>query len=183
VAYEDRQNYLLEADVGVSLHFEHLETAYSFRTRMLDYLWAGLPVVATAGDGFADIITAEGIGTVVRGGDVDAVARALTDLLGNERARDACRERAAAVAQRFRWSVLLEPLVAFCADPRRAPDRPGWPGAGESSPGPAAPSDVRGPGALLRRGARLYRQGGLRAVARGAGHLPRRALHQVFRPR
>ncbi len=188
VAYEDRQNYLLEADVGVSLHFEHLETAYSFRTRMLDYLWAGLPVVATAGDGFADIITAEGIGTVVAGGDVEAVARALTDLLGDRRARDACRGRATAVAQRFRWSVLLDPLVAFCADPRRAPDRPTWRGAGEVWPSPAAlappgTADSHGPGALLRGAARLYRQGGVRAVAGGAVRLPRRLFHQVFRPR
>ena len=84
VAYDDRQNYLMEADVGVSLHLEHLETAYSFRTRLLDYLWAGLPVVASAGDGFAEIIAAEGIGTVVPGGDVDAVAQALLGLLSDE---------------------------------------------------------------------------------------------------
>ena len=29
-----------EADLGVSTHREHLETHFSFRTRMLDYLWA-----------------------------------------------------------------------------------------------------------------------------------------------
>ncbi|HEX2118535.1 MAG TPA: glycosyltransferase, partial [Acidimicrobiales bacterium] len=45
VAYEDRQNYLLEADIGVSTHLHHVETAFSFRTRILDYLWAGLPIV------------------------------------------------------------------------------------------------------------------------------------------
>ncbi len=187
VAYDDRQNYLLEADVGVSLHFEHLETAYSFRTRMLDYLWAGLPVVATAGDGFADIIATEGIGTVVGGGDVEAVARALTDLLGDGRARAACGERSAAVAARFRWSVLLEPLVAFCADPRRAPDLPMWRAVDRGSPvpptasAPVLPEDS-GP-AMLGRAARLYRQGGVPAVARGAGRFLRRPLHQVFRPR
>ncbi len=82
-AYEDRQNYLLEADVGVSLHFDHLETMYSFRTRLLDYLWAGLPIVATAGDGFAQVIAAERIGTVVPGDDVDAVADALVGLLSD----------------------------------------------------------------------------------------------------
>ncbi|HLM94973.1 MAG TPA: glycosyltransferase, partial [Acidimicrobiales bacterium] len=74
VAYEDRQNYLMEADVGVSLHLEHLETAYSFRTRILDYLWVGLPIVASAGDAFAEVIAAEGLGAVVPVADVDAVA-------------------------------------------------------------------------------------------------------------
>ena len=56
VEYDDRQNYLLESDVGVSTHLDHVETAFSFRTRILDYLWAGLPVVSTAGDALADII-------------------------------------------------------------------------------------------------------------------------------
>ena len=47
VPYDDRQNYLLDADVGVSTHFEHIETTFSFRTRILDYLWAPLPIVTT----------------------------------------------------------------------------------------------------------------------------------------
>ncbi|MFT9056053.1 MAG: glycosyltransferase, partial [Ethanoligenens sp.] len=35
VEYHDRQNYLLEADVGVSCHFDTMETRFSFRTRIL----------------------------------------------------------------------------------------------------------------------------------------------------
>ena len=65
VEYDDRPNYLLEADVGVSTHLDHVETAFSFRTRVLDYLWAGLPVVATQGDALAGVIESRGAG---RGG-------------------------------------------------------------------------------------------------------------------
>ncbi len=166
VDYHERQNYLLESDVGVSLHLEHLETQYSFRTRMLDYLWAGLPVVATAGDGFAQVISAEGIGVVVPPGDVDAVAGALEDLLGDPDTREVCRARAVAVASRFRWSAVLGPLVSFCAAPRHAPDAPDWPGAGDPTL-PSEPGDLpaTGPGAVLGRVARLYREGGVRSVA------------------
>ncbi len=56
VEYDDRQNFLLEADVGVSTHLDHVETEFSFRTRILDYFWAGLPVVATGGDSLAELI-------------------------------------------------------------------------------------------------------------------------------
>src|SRR6185436_9947916 len=52
VPYERRGDYLLEADLGVSTHFQHVETTFSFRTRILDYLWAGLPIVSTRGDSF-----------------------------------------------------------------------------------------------------------------------------------
>ena len=126
VAYADRQNYLLEADIGVSLHLNHAETAYSFRTRILDYLWAGLPIVATGGDGFADIIGREGVGIVVPNDDVDAVAQALFDLLDDPELADACRGRARVLANRYRWSRVLRPLVGFCDDPRRAADDPEW---------------------------------------------------------
>jgi len=170
VPYHDRQNYLMEADVGVSLHVEHLETAYSFRTRILDYLWTGLPIVATAGDGFAEIIAARGIGTVVPGEDVDAVVDALADLLRDGDARQACRERAAAVAAGFRWSAVLEPLVSFCREPRHAPDGPSWPGEQDpvATPGPGE----AGPTGLVQDLARvvdLYRRGGARAVVGGLG--------------
>ncbi len=170
VAYHDRQNYLLEADVGVSLHLDHLETAYSFRTRILDYLWTGLPIVATAGDGFAEIISSQGIGTVVPGEDVDAVAHALLGLLRDPQARAACRERAGAVAEGFRWSAVLEPLMAFCAHPRRAPDDPGWPTG--HRPSPTAVPGTTGSGRLapdLGRVARRYREGGVRGVVDAVG--------------
>ncbi len=66
VPYNDRQNFLLDADVGVSTHFEHIETTFSFRTRILDYLWTHLPIVTTRGDGFGDLVIAEGLGVAVR---------------------------------------------------------------------------------------------------------------------
>ena len=49
VPYEQRGAYLLEADLGVSAHFDDLESRFAFRTRLLDCFWAGLPVVTTVG--------------------------------------------------------------------------------------------------------------------------------------
>jgi glycosyltransferase involved in cell wall biosynthesis len=120
--YSERANWLLDADVGVSTHHEHLETAYSFRTRILDYLWAGLPIVASRGDSFGDVIDAEGIGVSVPPEDVDALAAALERLLYDPAAAAAARANVARFAERFRWSAVLEPITAFCRHPRRAAD-------------------------------------------------------------
>ena len=121
--YDDRQNFLLEADIGVSTHLDHVETEFSFRTRILDYLWASLPVVATGGDSFGDIIDAHGVGLTVPPGDVDALEDALFRLLddADARARRAAR-RPARLADEYRWSEVLQPLIEFCRAPRRAPD-------------------------------------------------------------
>ena len=73
VDYSERENYLTEADAGVSTHFSHIETTFSFRTRILDYLWAELPMVVTAGDHFAELSAAEKLGVVVEAGQRIAV--------------------------------------------------------------------------------------------------------------
>lgn len=122
VPYNERADVLMDADVGVSTHFEHVETAFSFRTRILDYLWTGLPIVATTGDSFGNVLDAEGLGRGVPPQDVDALESALEEMLYDEEAAASARERVARYAEQFRWATVLEPLVRFCADPHRARD-------------------------------------------------------------
>ena len=88
IPYARRADYLLEADIGISLHTDHVETAYSFRTRILDCIWAGLPIVATGGDAFAELIDREGLGTIVPPEDAAAVADAVVELLEDRHRRE-----------------------------------------------------------------------------------------------
>ena len=118
VPYDERGAWLLGAQVGASTHHEHIETSFSFRTRILDYLWAGLPVVATAGDAFAELIDGEGIGGTAPAGDVEALAAALHKAIVAPPDRQRIRE----VASRFAWDRSLAPLVELCRNPSRAPD-------------------------------------------------------------
>ena len=78
---------LLEADVGLSFHPATIETRLAFRTRLLDYLWAGLPIVTAGGDVMGDLVAAQGLGHVVEPGNVQALAEALTALLVEPDAR------------------------------------------------------------------------------------------------
>jgi glycosyltransferase involved in cell wall biosynthesis len=122
VEYDERHNFLLDADVGVSTHLDHIETEFSFRTRILDYLWASLPIVATDGDSFATIIRDEGIGEVVAPGDVEGLEQALERILSDPEVARQHRENIERMAPSYRWSVCLEPLAEFCRAPRRAHD-------------------------------------------------------------
>jgi GT2 family glycosyltransferase/glycosyltransferase involved in cell wall biosynthesis len=123
VPYQQRQNWLLDADCGVTTHFDHAETTFAFRTRVLDYLWAGLPIVTTDGDSFADLVERERLGVVVPPEDADALAEALERVLYDEEFARGCRERIARVRERFTWETTLAPLVEFCRNPRPAADR------------------------------------------------------------
>ena len=123
VAFDDRQNYLLDADVGVSTHLDHIETEFSFRTRILDYLWAGLPIVATDGDSFATSSSAKTSAWSSRRATSAALEVALERLLTDKELADACRLNILRVIPAMRWAPVLEPLVRFCRSaPHRAAD-------------------------------------------------------------
>jgi glycosyltransferase involved in cell wall biosynthesis len=81
VSYEDRQRYLLEADIGVSAHYDSVETRYAFRTRLLDYFWAGLPTISTRGDVLGDLVAERRLGRATAAEDVDGWAAAIEELL------------------------------------------------------------------------------------------------------
>lgn len=123
VDYDDRINYLLDADVGVSTHSNHIETAFSFRTRILDYLWAGLPVVATDGDGFASIIRENGLGAVVPPEDVDALATALEEIMFDGDS-ETISTNVRQFAKQVTWDHALAPLIDFLHKPEHAADYP-----------------------------------------------------------
>jgi glycosyltransferase involved in cell wall biosynthesis len=52
VPYAERARFFLDADLGISAHFDTVETRFAFRTRLLDYFWANLH--SETGSGSAD---------------------------------------------------------------------------------------------------------------------------------
>jgi GT2 family glycosyltransferase len=127
VEYERRADYLLEADVGVSTHFEHIETAFSYRTRILDYLWAGLPILATEGDSLSRLVHQHDLGLTVPAEDVQALASAIKRLHNDIDLYRTCKENVAALAPDMTWERALAPILEFCRLPRLAADRIGQP--------------------------------------------------------
>lgn len=121
IPYADWPNYLWEADIGVSLHFDSLETRLAFRSRVLDYVWAGLPMVVSRGDVAGELVRQYGLGIVVDYQDVEGVAEALLTLL--DEPRHARAERFAMLRQELTWERVAQPLIRFCSAPYHAADR------------------------------------------------------------
>jgi glycosyltransferase involved in cell wall biosynthesis len=160
IDYADRADHLLDADVGVSTHPEHVETQFAFRTRLLDCVWAGLPVICTRGDTLADMIAARGMGLTVPPDSPEALAEAI-ERLADRRRRGEASKRIAAAREEFRWSRVVDPLVRFCEQPRHAADRRNPPpvrvALKEVAAAPVMP--------LHRRAIERYRADGVSGVA------------------
>lgn len=110
IPYEERENYLLEADVGVSSHFAHLETRFSFRTRLLDYIWTGLPIIATQGDVFAEFIEKHQIGLTVKPNDSHELARAIERMVDYPEEIRKMKKNIEQVKSQFYWENVIEPI-------------------------------------------------------------------------
>jgi len=121
VPYEERVNYLLEATAAVSAHFDLPETRFSFRTRILDYFWCGLPILTTEGDGLAELIQQHGAGVVLPYQDSAAWARAIKQVVQNSDARRTMQKGAQEVAKMFYWKNNAEPLRRFLNAPYHLP--------------------------------------------------------------
>ena len=122
VPYDERADHLLEADLGVSAHLNTVEARFAFRTRVVDYLWAGLPVLATRGDALAELVRERGLGRELEFGDVDGWAVAIETLVDDRAAYEKARARIAEVRAELVWPHVVEPLVRLLdAPPSRAP--------------------------------------------------------------
>lgn len=153
VPYEARAGWLLDADCAVSAHADQLETRFSFRTRLLDCIWSGLPIACTDGDEMSDLVRGEGLGATAPPGDPAALAGALEAVLDAGRASF---EGAFAGARgRYAWPAVALPLVRLIGQ----------------EPPPRARARGRGAAGSLRRGIYL---GGRRALeALGVRDWPR----------
>lgn len=124
VPYEERHNFLREATLGVSMHFEHLETRFSFRTRMLDYIWAELPILATTGDSFADLVQQHQLGEVVPYQDEYALVKAILALVDHPDRLNQIKSNLQRIRSSFYWDEVIKPIKQmvnqFSLTPKRA---------------------------------------------------------------
>lgn len=175
VDFDDRQNYLLEADLGVSTHFDHIETTFSFRTRILDYLWAVLPMVVTRGDHFADLVEEQTLGIAVPAEDVGALANAIEKVLFDPGFNSQVRGNIRRVREGYFWDVALAPLVNFIEHAKFAGDHSHIPITG---PGPAEVALMEYQPSRVRR---LLMGAATTLKNEGVGQFFNKSMKKIFR--
>jgi glycosyltransferase involved in cell wall biosynthesis len=94
-----------------------VEARFAFRTRVLDYIWAGLPMILTAGDYLAEWVEQSGVGQAVPPGDVQAWKHGILAMAQDATARTVMKTRLQSRAAEFSWQRVAEPLRRYCANP------------------------------------------------------------------
>ena len=109
--YDRRHEYLMDADVGLTLHANTAEAPFAARARYMDYLWSALPCVLGTGDETAAAFAEAGFASLVEPADVEGAANALLRLLEDRGARERAHEAGLRLAGHYRWSTIMERLA------------------------------------------------------------------------
>jgi glycosyltransferase involved in cell wall biosynthesis len=133
VPYHSLANHLLEANVGISAHFDTLESHFAFRTRILHYLWAGKPIITTQGDILADEVARFKAGIIVKVADVEAWMAAIK-MMYTQESYATYLKGVEQLAQHYFWTTVTQPLNTLCTQATLAPDRMLEPGRRKSLP-------------------------------------------------
>lgn len=122
VAYHDRADWYLDADLAVLVNEPGDENALAWRTRLVDCVWAGLPVVTNGGDPLGERLIAAGAAHRFDRLEPAAMAQVLTDVLSDPTWASRCRERIDAVRPTLFWDLVTQPLAQAIREGGRAPD-------------------------------------------------------------
>lgn len=115
--YDQLISFLHQCDLAIIATPAGLEAELSFRTRLLEYLYVGLPVITTRGDWLTDKLEEAKAISVVEPGDHKSMATSIVDLLRQPEKREAQSGAGKTVADEFTWDRVIAPLAEFCESP------------------------------------------------------------------
>ncbi|MFM8791534.1 MAG: glycosyltransferase [Solirubrobacterales bacterium] len=114
VPYREMGAYYRDADVAIATYPDSLETRICLGTRLLDYLWAGLPMVVSGVELQREFVEGQGLGRVARPHDAAGLAGAIAQLRRDVATGGVDESAFARAAERLRWSRVTAPIVRYC---------------------------------------------------------------------
>lgn len=125
LAREDLDRLFAEADAAVFADIPCPETEMGARTRALDWIAWGIPVVCTRGTEISEDIADEGLGLVVPQSSPGAMAEAILSLKADPGLSSAIAERQKSWGEgRGSMGEAFRPVVEWATCPQRLPTRP-----------------------------------------------------------
>lgn len=123
VPSEDVPGYYLESDLAVNVDRMSYEALLGSRTRVLDWLRAGLPFVMSSLTELGEQAAAARAGLTYRAGDVQDLTACLLRCITDPVERQAMGQRGRALLlEKFTYQATSQRLLAWAERPARAPD-------------------------------------------------------------
>jgi len=117
VAYDERAPFFDRFTIALLTFPQSIETDLAMRTRVYDYLWAGLPIVTSSAPGTDELLERYRCGSIVRTDDPAAFASEIAGILTDRERYARMVDGTRSFVVHHQWERTLRPLVEFCAKP------------------------------------------------------------------
>jgi len=122
VEFSDRGNWYLDSDVVISINKIGEENELAWRTRLMDYVWADLPVLTNAGDPLGDDLVNNGAAIKLVDISAKGLTKGLRDSLADKSKLDTVRENLKSLRSKYLWNEVVKPLSQAIVSNQRPTD-------------------------------------------------------------
>lgn len=122
VKFEERADWYLDSDLVVVINKLGDENELAWRTRLVDYMWADLPIITNGGDPLGEILLGNKAAVKLHGLSAKDIGNDLVAALGDKENLATVKKNLAQVKQRFYWDVATKDLTKSIASHERAAD-------------------------------------------------------------
>lgn len=122
VQFDKRADWYLDSDLVVVINKLGEENELAWRTRLVDFLWADLPIITNGGDPLGEILLSHNAALRFSGLSAQSLGEDLAKALENTKALASVRANLSEVKKQFYWSVVTKELAADIAKHKKAVD-------------------------------------------------------------
>ena len=120
--FHERANWFLDSELVILINKPGEENRLAWRTRLIDYVWAELPVLTNGGDSLGEVLLQRGAAFRVDGLEPETMARAIRGALMDTNAQLHARRALHDLKPEFYWDVITADLTRFVQERVRARD-------------------------------------------------------------
>lgn len=122
VSFDERANWYLDSDVVIVLNREGPENKLAWRTRLVDFMWADLPIATNGGDPLGEEMIATGAAIRLTSLRSDDIAHDLLSIFDSSESMATLHEGLKSLRKKYYWDEVTRGLARAIVDVRRAND-------------------------------------------------------------
>ncbi len=111
VDFNDRVNWYVHADMVISLNQPGEENGFSWRTRVMDYVWGELAILTNGGDPLSEILLKNDAALRLKHLSSEAIDEALLELYENRTELQNIKQNVKNIKPEFYWHTIVAPMV------------------------------------------------------------------------
>jgi len=123
INFNDRADWYLDADIVVVFNKEGEENKLAWRTRVVDFMWADLPILTNGGDPLGEIMLSNDAAVKMQSLEAHDIATSITNILGKDRSKIAeLSKNMHKLKANYYWDTVTSELSQAISKGNRAQD-------------------------------------------------------------